>query len=332
MEAQQQNIPGSPPRLMNSIVAGFNSVTNHLGLILLPVLLDLFLWLGPQFHLQKLLGSALDDSFNYLLDMNSPDLASRLQQFDTLWKELLANFNLAGLLRTIPIGIPSLMATQTTTANPLGKADILEIGSGIAAFGLLMVFLVVGFMFGCIYFNQIARSIQDSPVPFDFKEFGRETVQSLALVIGLFMVILFLLFPVSMLLSIFVLINASLADIVLALIGFFVLWMAIPLVFTPHSIFLGQRNLIVSLLTSIRLVRSFLPGTSLFILAAVLITQGLDVLWLVPPANSWLMLVGIVGHAFIYTSILSASFIYFRNGLRWMVQVIQQRESRSIQA
>ncbi len=332
MEANPQKILGNPPRLITSIVAGFNTVTNHLLLILLPVVLDLFLWLGPQFHLQKLLGPVMQNSIRYLTEMNSPELTSRIQQFSDLWQQLLSSFNLASLLRTLPIGIPSLMAGEIATQNPLGNVQVIEFSSGMLALGFFVLFLVVGFLGGCIYFNQVARATMETPAPFNIREFSRETIQSLALVIGLVLVVLFLLFPVIMLLSIFAVINANLADIVLIMIGFFVLWMAIPLVFTPHGIFSGQRNLILSLLTSIRLVRSFLPGTSLFILAVVLITQGLDILWLVPQPNSWLTLVGILGHSFIYTSVLSASFIYFRNGVRWMVQVIQQHETRSVQA
>jgi hypothetical protein len=104
----------------------------------------------------------------------------------------------------------------------------------------------------------------------------------------------------------------------------------VPLVFTPHNIYSGQRNLLVSIATSVRLVRFFLPGTGIFLLFAILISQGLDILWRIPPETSWLTAVGIFGHAFIYSGLLAASFVYFRGGMRWMLHNIAKQNPREI--
>jgi hypothetical protein len=37
--------------------------------------------------------------------------------------------------------------------------------------------------------------------------------------------------------------------------------------------------------------------------------------------NSWFTLVGILGHAFVTTSLLSATFVYYRNADRWVQRV-----------
>jgi hypothetical protein len=42
------------------------------------------------------------------------------------------------------------------------------------------------------------------------------------------------------------------------------------------------------------LTRLTLPSTSLFILAFVLLSEGLDVLWNVPDNTSWFLLLGII--------------------------------------
>jgi hypothetical protein len=49
----------------------------------------------------------------------------------------------------------------------------------------------------------------------------------------------------------------------------------------------------------------------------------LDTLWRVPDEKSWLSLVGVAGHAFISTSLLAASFIYYRDTSRWVQRMIQ---------
>ena len=78
------------------------------------------------------------------------------------------------------------------------------------------------------------------------------------------------------------------------------------------------------MLLSLRLVRFFLPGAGLFILVSALISEGLNMLWTLPEANTWLTMVGIGGHAFIVTALIMASFIYYRDGLKWMQFNIQR--------
>jgi len=50
---------------------------------------------------------------------------------------------------------------------------------------------------------------------------------------------------------------------------------------------------------------------------------GLDMLWTLPEASSWLLGVGILGHAFIYTALVAAAFVYFRGGMK----VMQSRQT-----
>lgn len=331
MVSNPQKISVAPPRLISSIIAGFNIVANNIWMVALPVALDLFLWFGPQFRLQKLMTPIIQEATRYLAEFNSSDMAARMNAIGEIWTTSLEHFNLANLLRTIPIGVPSLMATSEAYETPLGSPAIIEIESTVLALGLWVLFLVVGFLLGCAYFNQLARVTADNHPPFKVYEYLSQALQSLLLTIGLLVFLMIISLPAMLFVSIFALINPALANIGMLFILFVILWMLIPLIFTPHGIFSGQRNLIVSLMTSFRLVRSFLPGTGLFLLVTLLLAQGLDILWRVPPANSWLTLVGIFGHVFIYTGLFAASFVYFRGGLRWMLELIQQREARSIQ-
>jgi hypothetical protein len=330
-----KQIPGinrSTPRLIQSIVTGFNTVANNIWMVILPVVLDLFLWLGPQLRLQGLLGPFVKETTQFMMEVNSAEMAARLSTISEIWNNTLERFNMASFLHTFPIGVPILMTTKETLTTPFGEPLMIEINSFMSAFFLLGVFLLTGFILGCIYFNILARSTADQQISFNLKDFGYQALQAFALTIGLFMLLIFLSVPALFIVTIFSVISPGLANFVLLLMLFVILWLIIPLVFTPHIIFSGQRNLFVSALTSIRLVRSFLPGTGLFILVAILIAQGLDVLWRVPPANSWMTLIGIIGHAFIYTSLLAASFVYFRGGLRWMIQSLQQSDQRAAQA
>lgn len=331
MASEAKFQPATPPRLIPTISAGFNAVAANIRLIFLPVVLDLFFWLGPQFRLNKLVAPVLEEYLALFNRLNSAEIAAQMNQISQQWLHNLQVFNLAGVLRTFPIGVPSLIADRGTDLTPLGSPRVIEIESYSLAFGWWLVFILIGFLLGCVYLSDLARSTSETRQAFDFKNFLYQISQSFLFVAAFYLSLLIMGIPASIIISILAMINPSLASVGLLFIMFVILWALIPLMFTPHSIFLGQRNLIVSILTSARLVRSYLPGSGLFILVAFLIAQGMDLLWRIPSPDSWMTLVGIFGHSFIYTGLLAASFIYFRSGLRWLAEVIKQQNTRTVQ-
>jgi len=310
----------TPPRMMNAIVAGFNVVATHLALLILPILIDIGLWLGPQISVEKLIKPMVDSSVRLFQQLNAPELTSQLKAVNDLWTHALASFNLAGVIQTLPIGVPSLMASVRSTATPIGSARIIEVPSLTSAFLIWVVILAIGFVAGSMYFCMLARATSTGPTVFEFKTFVIKTGLSVGLTIGLLLAIIFLAVPVLMLVSVISLISPGLGDFTFLLAGFILIWMLLPLIFTPHAVYTLKTSLIGAVMTSIRLVRHFLPGTGIFLIIVLVIAKGMDVLWRIPPANSWMTLVGILGHAFIYTAVLAASFVYFRGGLRWMAE------------
>jgi hypothetical protein len=115
----------------------------------------------------------------------------------------------------------------------------------------------------------------------------------------------------------------QLGYLALLILAGFLIWMLAPLIFSPHGIVLNQLNVLSSILRGFYLTRLTLPSTSLFFLAFVLLSEGLDVLWNIPDNTSWLLLLGIFGHAFVTTSLLAASFIYYHDADVWVGELIK---------
>jgi hypothetical protein len=70
----------------------------------------------------------------------------------------------------------------------------------------------------------------------------------------------------------------------------------------------------------------------LFLLAFVIINQGLNFLWNTPSQGSWLMLVGIGGHAFVSTALLASSFVYYRDINAWLKVIFEQLQRQTTSA
>jgi hypothetical protein len=324
MEIKSETITNNPPRLIVSFLAGFDVVANNIQLILFPLVLDLLLWFGPHLRLKNLVGPMVDEMNATLTQMATPDMTQLVQAAKDTWLSTIEHFNLLSSLRTYPIGIPSLFASLGPLQTPMGPAQIYELPSATITFGVWVLVTLVGIIGGSLYFNEIARVTSLERNIVSFKRIIWQIVQSIFLGILLILILMVILVPASILLSILTMINPVLAQIAVLLLSIIVLWLLIPLVFSPYGIFAFKQNAFVSILLSVRMVRYFLPTTGLFLLFVVLISQGLDLLWRVPPETSWMALIGILGHAFITTGLLSASFVYYRGGMSWMQQNLQR--------
>jgi hypothetical protein len=309
--------------MISSFVSGFNSVASHIYLILFPIFLDLLLWFGPHLRIKNLLQPVITEMVDNLKTLGSPDMVQMAALAQTIWQTTIERFNLLSLLHTIPIGVPSLLVSEAPLKTPVGDAPLLELSSLGIIIGLWLLIVLLGLVFASLYFDSIARCTLQEKKSFSMKQAARATLQIILLNVILIGIGIVLFIPVTLMVSLITLISPFLAQIFLLLIALFLLWLLVPLIFTPHGIFSNQQNVLAAILNSIRLVRFFLPGTGLFLLLAILLGQGLDVLWRVPAENSWMTLIGIAGHAFISTGLLAASFAYYSGGMRRMQDTIK---------
>lgn len=300
------------------LVAGFNTVASKIYLILIPVLLDLVLWFAPKLSVKNLLMPLLDETISTLTKLGTTDMTATLAATGKIWTETLSQFSMLTALRTIPVGVPSIIARMVNQSNPLGTPLVIEIPSESLALLIFVGLTLIGFFIGTVYFNLLSRNTAPETEKLQLKQLGRQFVQNVWMALILLVVGLFLLIPVTFFISLFSIFGSGISQVLILTAGFILLWMLIPLSFSPHGVFVSQQKAMPSMMLSARLVRNFLPGTGTFVLICALISEGLNMVWTVTPTNSWLTLLGILGHAFIVTGLIVSTFIYYREGLKWM--------------
>jgi hypothetical protein len=322
MESKQATIP-PPPGLIATFVKGFNTIANNITVIVFPVLLDLFLWLGPHFRLKQLLEQVFAD----FSSLASPPASLSLDpaQMQQAWAQFLDQFNLFSILRTFPVGIASLMSGSMPMQTPLGSPLNLEASSFFSVMGLWLLLAVSGWMLGSVYFYWVS-GVALKP---EQRSFAQSIIQAI-LLSAIWLALMFIFgLPAFLFFSVLALISPLIAEGAMLIVGLLSLWLALPIFFSPHGIFTYQQNAFMAILNSLRMVRYTLPASGLFLLSTIIISQGLDFLWRTPPENSWLTLVGIAGHAFISTAILATSFIYYRDVNAWLQNVTEQMKART---
>lgn len=300
--------------VIGCLAAGFEMVGRNLYLAILPMLLDLFLWLGPHLSIAPLLRqfAAL------LLAQPAPDaeVASQIAQAVQLLEQFGEQFNLFSLFSLLPLfDVPSLLARHAPgMVSPLGESHVLAVTSVLALMAWAMVLLPAGLALGALYLNGLAhrvRTAHSTSAPPHSSTAGK-LVRVFLFAVGLLMIGMTII-PLWLLL-------AGVAAAIVPLLGFLA-WMlgvgiasyvALHLLFVVHSILLGERGLLPAIWESIVLIHTQFSSVVVLVVLTMMIYAGLGFVWSLPSGESWFLLIGILGNACIATGLIAATFVFYQ--------------------
>ncbi|MBL8096881.1 MAG: hypothetical protein JNL73_22075 [Anaerolineales bacterium] len=322
--------PQPPIGVISALVGGFETVNKQLLLALLPLLLDLFLWLGPQLSIKPL----ADDAGRQLQEMAAgaptdslaAQLAGQWQQIGTQADGV----NLFGLLSTAPLGLPSVMARRIAVVDATHVLGVWGVTNGLVYVFLLVVLPVLGVFAGALYFGGIAQQVRDGRIDW-LALAGRvwlDWAQLLGFGLAALLVTLLLGVPAVALALLLTALNQVIGSAALALAFSLVFWLMVFGVFGPHGITLSKRNLFAAIWDSLRLVRVSLAPTVGLVTAVILLYFGLGAIWTLAPVNSWLNVIGIAAHAVVSTALVAATFVYYQDRVRWWRETLATRMAR----
>lgn len=324
MDKSELQVLPAPPKLIASLRAGFDAIANQIGVILIPIAIDLLLWIGPHLQVKTLLNQYFNSllSESSLITRQTGDVLSAVT--DAL-RSIAAQFNLLSFLRTIPVGVPSLMASRQPLQNPYGSPELIDITNPVMVIGVILGLVILGLAFGSIYFILVARvSLRSMTEPRNIiREWAWASLQVISLTAAMLLLFVIISTPSSCVISAIALIGIPLGQFAFFLYFGVLLWLAFPLLFSAHGIFVNHNNALVSVQRSMTLTRMTLPTTSVFFLSILALSEGLNILWRIPPESSWMTLLGLAGHAFITSALLAASFIYYRDADRWSQEMLK---------
>ena len=314
-----ENLP-PPPGIINSIKAGFDTIASHITAILLPLLLNLFMWLGPRLRMDALFDSVKGDVISIWKTGGVP--AEDIQRVLTWYESTIPSINLFWILRTIPIGISSLLLPQGASQTPFGNPTVWQVNA-LSLFGWIFLLTLAGWIGGGLYFRSVAwlalanKDIQ--PVhPL------RAILQTMLISILWGILAVMVMVPVFLVLAVTLQFSAFVANLLVLFLSLASMWVIVPLFFWPHGVFIKRQNFVTSILSSFQMARFTLPTSSMFVLTVFLLAFGLNFLWSIPPEDSWITLLGIFGHSFVTTALLASSFIYYRDMNIWLQSMIEK--------
>ena len=297
-----------------AIFLGFERIAAKPALILPPILLDLFLWLGMRVRIKAMIEEALSIFSRQLVV--EPSFEQQVDVFQELVAQIGSAYNLFSALSSIPIGIPSFMAGKMPLSGPIQPVPGIEVVNPASALSLWLGLTIAGIVLGTVYHVWIARQVAPSLA------WGGSAAAAARMV-----AFSILIFVVLSLVTLFVLFVSSLATLFLPLFGAIVLflgftlifWTGVYLVFTPLGIVRYGLGVFRSMAESLRIVRwNFLSTVGFFLIALGISWIG-NVVWNLPHETSWFTILALIGHGFVAAVLLTATYAFYQDRRKWTI-------------
>jgi hypothetical protein len=271
-----------------AIIGGFEIVNTRLALVLPPLLLDLWLWLGPRLSVKPLTERAAALLQELERQPGSEAALPSAQATQQVLVRLGESLNAFTYLSTAPLGLPSLMSSLPATATPFGPPLRWPIESPFLFLALFGLLVLVGLWGGALYFGAIAQQVRDAKLDPArlLRDVWGDWLRFIVLALMLAVIIAAIGLPALLVAGVLAQVNGFLGELVTLAAATLMLWMLIVFGFAPHGIVFQRRGLLGALWDSPRLVWRNLPQTAGLYAAIMIINFGLGLVWRLPGAET----------------------------------------------
>lgn len=326
MKVADTKLMPSPPSLVVSLTSGFDAVTRHIQLILFPVLLDLYLWLGPHLKVTRL-AQSIQQGLQSFSGVDIPEATGMLKTSQEVWQYVGERLNLMASLRTYPVGIPSMMTSQLPIRVP-GATQLvnIDIPSIWVVFLVLLGCILLGLIIGSVYFQFVSNVVVHDRMQWNsaLKNWPWASLQVILLAFLMLLFLMAIFIPASCVISILSITLPTLGQMAILMFMGFLIWLLFPFLFSAHGIFVNRMTVLLSIKRGVQITRLTLPRSGLLFLIIFITSQLLDLVWNMSPEDSWFTLVGILVHGFVTTGFLAASFVFYTKADQWIQSVQSQ--------
>lgn len=295
-----------PAGVIDTLSAGYDLVNRRPWVLLLPVLLDLFLWLGPQVSYTSLVGRLLT------VGERLPGASSESAElFDSLRRQTLDaadSFNALDLLALPPVAVPSVGHLL------LSRGGVVLVESWAVGLVALLGIAAAGLLIGSCYYGLLAWQVRQEDERAG--PLAGLVTRAFVRVVGLLLVLagvgLALGLPLAFLVAAFGSIQPELGVFAFALGLMGLVWLQVYLFFAPDAIFISDVGPLRAVQASVAVVRKDLWAVIRLLALTWLILLGMGQVWAGLSGSDWGALLSILGNAYITSGLVAASMVFYR--------------------
>lgn len=317
-------------RVIDTLSAGFEAVTKRPWIILIPILLDLILWLGPHLSLQPIIEHSVESFLDMSAQVDPATWASMENMLEEAglqqsWRQFGERFNLFSLLSSfnvlsfISLGfldLPSAVAVNHLDGALPGESGMLvELNNGLVALLMALALLALGLVVTVLYQSLIAQQVREERTSWRYlaKRFGRYLLYTLMVAVALLALVALLGGPLSFFLLLVSAISPMIAQLLVLIVGTLLFWFSLYISFVPHGILLGEEPPVRALWTSVNIVHHDFWSILFLLVLIRVIRTGLLFVWPMLTTTIPGVVVSIVANAFVGAGLAAASLTFYRD-------------------
>lgn len=317
-----QNIERKPLGVIDALSSGFVLVIRRPWVLLLPIVFNLFLWLGPQINAQPI--------FNYaiaLIDSSAAtaNLSTDTQQSLDASKEMLksfgSDFNILNITAVFALGVPALLGLETLPSNT-PHAPLFVVKDIGTMMGLTVLFALIGILIASIYLETIARAIRrDEKKPSFAPRVLKSYVSTGMLVVLVVFGLVALLSPFLIGATLVSLVNQGLASFILLIGLMLALWIVLYMAYAVPAIFVSGSNPLQAIWNSVTVFRFNSWSAMGLVFLIYLIQMGFSLVWQMFLGNEWGVAFNVIANAFLGTGLITAAMLFYHDRFTWLTEV-----------
>jgi hypothetical protein len=303
--------------VIEALSAGLDAVLRHPWLLLIPLLLDLLLWVGPRLHAPALYRSFEPALREMTIQMTSSETRFAAQELGKAVEQFFTQFNLFAWLSTGLIGVPVINGgIDATLRLVLGTPPLLWSVDGFDGYLLVFVLLTIaGLFISALYWTLLGDYVRGEK--FQIARWLARSVEvwKKLMLLALIVVVLVIMsiFPLSMAMMVVGMFSPGLASFIPLVALGVAAWIVLVCVFTPHGLVVHHMPLSRAINTSSMIVRANFAPVAGLVVIVIAISIGMSLIWDALAADSWLRLVAMAGNALIGTGLIAASLLFYQN-------------------
>jgi hypothetical protein len=320
--------------LIDSLSEGYTAINRRPWLLLLPLLLNIYLWFGPQLSFGPLFNNVysalkgiqpglIDQSemqvlYDQLLANGSVDLRSQatfLNYVPTLRQYVIGSVDSAGSAT----GVPAIVEPpRLIDARRSDTVEVATVGQALLAFVTLNALALA---LSALFLAQVGAAVRSPAGPFWLPRGGLGSALRVGLAmlgaVGILLgVMLALGLPFLFFAYLLIFLNPTIGLLALELVFVVGFWINIYIGFYREAIVIQDQGPLRAIYTSFNVVRRNFWGTLGFLILSLIISLGSGVIWYRLVGSTAGLIVAMIGSAYIGSGLLAARMAFFRERMR----------------
>ncbi|MCI0475774.1 MAG: hypothetical protein L0Y55_05965 [Anaerolineales bacterium] len=322
MEKTAKKTDQKPLGVFDVLSGGFELIWLNPWILLIPIALDLFLWLGPQLNAQPIFQQMIT-VLALSVPANAP--AETTQNIELLQKILQTASESVNVLGVLAAGMPSVIGLQPPAAEN-ARAQFV-IGDPFALSGVVIVLGFGAALMTSGYLEMTARPVRNETDARTFvARWLRSCVDLILLAILIVVGLSVLMIPVTLIAGIFSLASQGLGSFLMLGGMMLMFWAMLYLVFAVPAIFVSRANAPQALLNSVSIFRFDFWSAIGLVFIVYLVRAGFGIVWQFFDTNTWGVVFDVIANAFLSSALIAAEMIFYNNRMYWLT-VAREKKS-----